>query len=56
MEEITSKTILQMKFWIKQVATGKKEPIFFYEISNFKFEISTKMKQIITKHITTLRI
>jgi hypothetical protein len=30
MEEITSKTILQMKFWIKQVASEEDETQIFF--------------------------
>jgi hypothetical protein len=64
MEEITPKTNLQMKFWIKQVASEEDKTqifFFFFENSNLEHEISTKMKQIITKlnlptHIITLRI
>jgi hypothetical protein len=55
MEEITSKTSLQMKFRMKQVASEEDETqiylFYFFKNSNLEREISTKMKQIIIKYI-----
>jgi hypothetical protein len=48
MEEITSKTNLQMKFWIKQIASeeDKTQIVFsFFENSNLEHEISTKISK-----------
>jgi hypothetical protein len=65
MEEITSKTSLQMKFRMKQVASEEDETqiylFYFFKNSNLEREISTKMKHIIMKlnlpkHIITHRI